>query len=132
MTSTVFTAIADGAARESRLWGDALLPPGERDGAPVFSRLVADAEFALGVETIYEGYLLHYGLPRLFSPVDEDTALLLGDYLYAHGLVRIAEAGPVEAVRDLAALISRCARNQGDGRGADDAALWDETVAGLR
>ena len=49
MTSTVFTAIADGAARESRLWGDALLPPGERDGAPVFSRLVADAEFALGV-----------------------------------------------------------------------------------
>ena len=46
--------------------------------------------FALGVETIYEGYLLHYGRPRLFAPPDEDVALLLGDYLYAHGLVRIA------------------------------------------
>ena len=28
------------------------------------------------------------------------TALLLGDYLYAHGLVRIAEAGGVDAVAD--------------------------------
>ena len=49
--------------------------------------------FALGLETIYEGYLLHYGRPRLFAPADADTALLLGDYLYAHGLVRIAATG---------------------------------------
>ena len=122
MTSTVFTAIADGAARESRLWGDALLPPGERDGAPVFSRLVADAEFALGVETIYEGYLLHYGRPRLFAPPDADTALLLGDYLYAHGLVRIAEAGTVDAVADLAALISLCAQLRAEEAPGDGAA----------
>jgi len=31
----------------------------------------------------------------------------------------------------LATLISRCARNQADGAGADDPALWDETVSGL-
>ena len=59
---------------------------------PVFSTL-ADERFALGLETIYEGYLVHYGRPRLFAPTDEDAALLLGDYLYAHGLVRIASSG---------------------------------------
>jgi hypothetical protein len=114
MTSTVFTVIADGAARESRLWGDALLPPEGRDGAPVFSRLVADAGFALGVETIYEGYLLHYGRPRLFAPPDGDVAILLGDALLAHGLVRIAETGSLAAVADLAELLSLCAQARGD------------------
>ena len=64
----------------------------------MFSPLAAE-RFALGVETIYEGYLAHYGRPRLFAPADDDTALLLGDYLYAHGLVRIAELGDVDAVR---------------------------------
>src|SRR6185437_13492330 len=66
-----------------------------------------------------EGYLLHYGRPRLFAPADGDTALLLGDYLYAHGLVRVADAGTVEAVADLAALISRCAQLRADGLGGD-------------
>ena len=35
---------------------------------------------------------MHYGRPRLFAPPDRDNALLLGDYLYAHGLVRVAGA----------------------------------------
>ena len=61
---------------------------------PVFSPL-APARHALGLETIYEGYLVHYGRSRLFAPGDRDTALLLGDYLYAHGLVRVAETGDV-------------------------------------
>ena len=69
----------------------------------------------LGLETIYEGYLVHYGRPRLFAPPDEDTALLLGDYLYAHGLVRVAESGDVEAVADLAELISLCAQARARG-----------------
>ena len=59
-------------------------------------------------------------------------ALLTGDYLYAAGLREICATGDLGAVGALAGLISRCARNQGDGRGADDAALWDETVAALR
>ena len=39
-------------------------------------------------------------------PTDRDTRILLGDYLYAHGLVRVAEAGDVRVVADLAALLS--------------------------
>ena len=58
---------------------------------------------------------MHYGPPRLFDARDADEAVLLGDYLYAHGLVRIAEAGGVEAVAVLAELISRCAALRADG-----------------
>jgi hypothetical protein len=84
----------------------------------------------LGLETIYEGYLLHYGRPRLFAPTDADTSLLLGDYLYAHGLVRIAGAGTVEAVADLASLISLCAQLRADGLSGDGDA-WAATAATL-
>jgi hypothetical protein len=101
--------LAGGAARESSLWADALRPSEEREHEQIFS-LLAEPRFALGVETIYEGYLAHYGRPRLFAPHDADIALLLGDYLYAHGLVRIAGLGSVEAVGDLAELISLCAQ----------------------
>jgi hypothetical protein len=79
--------------------------------------------FALGVETIYEGYLLHYGRPRLFAPPDEDVALLLGDYLYAHGLVRIAATGNLDAVATLADLISTCAALRAEGE-EDDGEAW--------
>jgi hypothetical protein len=95
----------------------------------VFSPL-GEERHALGLETIYEGYLLHYGRPRLFAPGDADTALLLGDYLYAHGLVRVAAAGPVEAVTDLAALISLCAQLRADGLPGDGEA-WAATAATL-
>ncbi len=86
------------------------------------------ARFALGVETIYEGYLTHYGRSRLFVPADEDTALLLGDYLYAHGLVRIAAEGDVDAVAELAELISLCAQLRAEERDGDGAA-WAATAA---
>src|SRR5204863_10063297 len=89
------------AERESSLWHDALRLEPERK--PVFSPL-GEERYALGLEPIYEGYLVHYGHPRLFNPVDEDTALLLGGYLYAHGPVRIADVGSVRAVADLAEL----------------------------
>jgi hypothetical protein len=117
--------LAGGAAAESSLWADALRGDPERE--PVFSPL-AVPEHALGVETIYEGYLVHYARPRLFEPADRDTALLLGDYLYAHGLVRIAERGDVAAVRDLAELISLCAQARADELDGDGAA-WAATAA---
>ena len=104
-------------------------PAGEREEEAVFSPL-SEERYALGLETIYEGYLLHYGTPRLFAPADDDTALLLGDYLYAHGLVRVAEAGTVEAVADLAALISRCAQLRADGLPGDGEA-WAATASTL-
>ena len=128
-TSTVdlWETIAIEAERESSLWHDALRLEPERE--PVFSPL-GEERYALGLETIYEGYLVHYGHPRLFDPVDEDTALLLGDYLYAHGLVRVAEAGSVQDVADLAALISLCAQLRADGLPGDGEA-WAETAAKL-
>ena len=119
--------IAREAAQESRLWRDALRAYPRREA--VFSPL-AEERFGLGLETIYEGYLLHYGRPRLFESADADTALLLGDYLYAHGLVRVAHAGPVEAVSDLAALISLCAQLRADGLPGDGEAwaVGDDTT----
>ena len=121
--------IVQEAARESSLWAEALRPEEERELEPVFSPL-AEERYGLGLETIYEGYLLHYGRSRLFEPRDDDTALLLGDYLYAHGLVRVSEAGTVEAVADLAALISRCAQLRADGLPGDGEA-WAATAATL-
>jgi len=131
-TDGIWETIAGEAGRESALWSAALLPPEAREPAPVFSRL-AKARFALGIETIYEGYLLHYGRPRLFRAADRDTRVLLGDYLYAHGLVRIAELGDVAVVSDLAELISLCAQARAEDRDAaePDGAVWSATAASL-
>ena len=112
----MFETIAAEAAAESPLWGEALR--GDPEHVPVFGALVPE-RFTLGVETIYEGYLLHYGRPRLFAPPDEDVALLLGDYLYAHGLVRIAATGDLDAVAALAELISACAALRAEGEPGD-------------
>jgi hypothetical protein len=126
-TSELWETIAHEAEQESALWGAALRPPAEREPEPVFSTLAED-RFALGLETIYEGYLLHYGRPRLFVSGDRDTDLLLGDYLYAHGLVRVSDVGGVEAVADLAELISLCAfLRAAEGRG--DGEVWAATAA---
>jgi hypothetical protein len=122
----LWETIAAEAERESPLWGEAL---SARDGEPVFSAL-ADERYALGLETIYEGYLVHYGRPRLFQPHDEESALLLGDYLYAHGLVRIAQLGEVDAIRELAELISHCAHLRAEGREGDGEA-WADTASRL-
>ena len=55
-------------------------------------------------------------------------ALLLGDYLYAHGLVRIEEVGTVEAVSDLAELIALCAYLRAEEI-AGDGPVWAATAA---
>jgi hypothetical protein len=121
----MWSTIASEASAESSLWSDAL----KQDPAdePVFSPL-AEERFRLGLETIYEGYLVHYGTPRLFEPPDPDTALLLGDYLYAHGLVRIANVGDVRAVSDLSELISLCSQLRAEDADGDGA-LWAATAS---
>ena len=128
-TASIWATIAEEAGRESPLWAAALRDEDAREEIPVFSPL-ADERFALGLESIYEAYLLHYGRPRLFDPTDRDTAVLLGDYLYAHGLVRIAEHQDVEAVAVLAELISRCAHLRAEGRSGDGAA-WASAALSL-
>ena len=50
------------------------------------------------IEAVREGYLLHYGEPRIVVGADTDLALLAGDYLYALGLERLAALGDLEAV----------------------------------
>ena len=119
--------IAAEARLESPLWARALreVPDWEQ----VFSPLAPD-RFELGLETVYEAYLVHYGRPRLFDPEDETERVLLGDYLYAHGLVRIAEAGGVDAVAAMAELISRCAALRAAGSEGDGDA-WIDAVRSL-
>jgi hypothetical protein len=128
-TADLWERIAADAGEESALWYAALRPRDEQEREQVFSR-IGEERYALGIETIYEGYLLHYGRPRLFAPEDPDAALLLGDYLYAHGLVRIEEVGTVEAVSDLAELIALCAYLQAEGI-AGDGPVWAATSAAL-
>src|SRR5436309_14045180 len=123
----LWDAIVLEASAESELWREALLPSAQRELRAVFSPL-GEERFALGLETIYEGYLVHYGTPRLFTPPDPDTALLLGDYLYAHGLVRIADFGDVGAVADLSELISLCSQLRAEDADGDGA-LWAATAA---
>ena len=127
MSSSAAEAIVAEARRESPLWASALRDPPEWE--PVFSSL-APARFELGLETVYEAYLVHYGRPRLFDTPDPNEGVLLGDYLYAHGLVRVAEAGGVPAVEALAELIARCAAERADGR-PDDGAAWVDAARAL-
>jgi hypothetical protein len=81
------------------------------------------------LEAVYEGYLLHYGAPRLFDGMDGDLRLLAGDALYALGLARLAERGDLPAVAELSDLISRSAQAHAEGRGAEAEALWDGSAA---
>jgi hypothetical protein len=119
--------LAAEAAAESPLWAEQLRAEPEQLG--IFGPL-APERFALGLETIYEGYLVHYGHPRLFAPADDETALLLGDYLYAHGLVRIAATGELDAVVALAELISTCAHLRAE-QAAGDGEAWIDAVRRL-
>jgi len=123
----VWDEITDGAADESVLWRNCLRPSDERELVTVFSPL-ADPRFAVGLETIYEGYLTHYGSSRLFAPPDADVALLLGDYLYAHGLVRVASFGETEAVSDLSELISLSSQLRAENADGDGP-LWAASAA---
>jgi hypothetical protein len=94
----------------------------------------APREYALVVEAVHEGYLLHYGEPRLLAGHDADLALLAGDYLYALGLDRLAALGDERAVSILSDLISRCAQLHTEGDPGTIPDLWKAAareVAGL-
>jgi hypothetical protein len=90
-----------------------------------------EREYELLLEMIVEGSLLHYGAPRVVRCADSDLALLLGDQLYALGLARLAELGDLDAVTELADLISLLAQAQAasDARLAD--AVWQAGAAAI-
>jgi hypothetical protein len=81
-------------------------------------------EYELLVDAIYEGYLLHYGEPRVMAVPDADMRLLAGDRLYAIGLARLVEVGDTLAVAELADTITLSALAQGSGSRALADAVW--------
>ena len=103
----------------------------QTDAVPALGLLVAagpraaaaPAQYARVIESVREGYLLHYGEPRIVHTSDRDLALLAGDYMYASGLALLASLGDLESVRELAELISMCAQAHIDGPAAAPA-LW--------
>jgi hypothetical protein len=113
--------------------GEAIAPAlAARPGADVLGPLVTAAapaeaaERAFVLETVLEGYLLHFGRSRLLDTDDADLRLLAGDYMYALGLSRLARLGDLAAVRVLADLITSCARHHASGaaHGAELAGTW--------
>jgi len=86
---------------------------------------MAREEYELLVETIYEGYLLHYGVPRVLAPPEADLGLLAGDRLYALGLARLVALGDTEAVAELADTITLSALAQAAGEPALAGVVWE-------
>jgi hypothetical protein len=86
-------------------------------------------EYELLVEAIYEGYLLHYGSPRVVRAPEADLRLLAGDQLYAIGLARLVGLGDTLAVAELADTITLSALAQGAGEDDLANAVW---AAGAR
>ena len=110
--------------------GPSLAPHLRADPGPErFGDVSGERRFVL--EAVYEGYLLHYGRPRLFCGMDDDLRLLAGDALYALGLARLAETGDLAAVAELSDLISRSAQAHAEGRPETAEALWDASAWAL-
>jgi hypothetical protein len=94
------------------------------------------SDYALVIESVREGYLLHYGRGRVIAGTDPDLALLAGDYLYALGLERLAGLGDLDSVRELSDLISLAAQIHDASRpamraGREADALWLATVIAI-
>ena len=124
MTGAVLDRVAARVADASAVWADAVLPEARRPAGTLFGP-IAGSPFVDGVETIYEGYLLHHGRGRALHAADPDRALLLGDHLYAAGLVEVCRAGDVEAVATLASLVSLAAEGRAQELDPhDDGRLW--------
>lgn len=142
MSATVLRELAAELAAEESVVSphvagpDRELPPG------ALAALVAagprtrdDGGLHAGVlEAVREGYLLHYGEPRMVVGADPDLALLAGDYLYALGLERLAAAGELASIRELSDLISLSAQlhaERGASAGEQAAALWLASTVAL-
>ena len=83
------------------------------------------ADYELLLEMILEGSRLHYGKPRVVLTGDPELALLLGDQLYALGLLRLAALGDLDAVAVLADVISLVAQAQAADNPDLADAVWE-------
>jgi hypothetical protein len=120
--------LADSDARIIATRGDVLLAANGAAPAQLAAsgpRVAGRAgEYELLLEAIYEGYLLHYGAPRLLHPPEPDLGLLAGDQLYALGLARLVALGDLPAVAELADVITLTALAHGAGREDLARAIW--------
>jgi hypothetical protein len=123
MASLVEDSSPDGFAARGFLAGPAQLAAA---GPRVNGR---GPDYELLLEAIYEGYLLHYRAPRVVRAPEQDLGLLAGDRLYALGLARLVKLGDVEAVAELADVITLSALAHGSGTPELADAVW---MAGAR
>jgi hypothetical protein len=104
------------------------------EGGLLAATLGADGppdEFPLATEAVREGHRLHAGEPRIVTGADPDLALLAGDRLYALGLARLAERGDLEAIAELADIISLCALAQASADPELAERVWAAGAAAL-
>jgi hypothetical protein len=89
-------------------------------------------EYALLLEAIREGYEQHYGTGRVVRTDDADLSLLAGDRLYALGLARLAALGDLDAVAELADVISLVAQAHAERDPARAEAVWAAGAEAVR
>lgn len=90
------------------------------------------AAYAEVVESVREGYLLHFGQPRIVLAADPDLRLLAGDYLYARGIEQLSALGDLGAIRELSELIALAAQLHAEARSARLVeALWLATATSI-
>jgi hypothetical protein len=117
-------------AQEAALAAELVEPAAEPLLAPLVTPPLTPDQ-AAGLDLILEGFLLHHGRPRHLSPSGAGREVLAGDYCYAHGLVRIAEAGDLFVIEALADLIALGAGVVASGRREALEALWRATAAAI-
>jgi hypothetical protein len=88
-------------------------------------------EHAAGMDLILEGFLLHHGRPRHLDLPERGPRVLAGDYCYANGLVRVADAGDLFVIEALSDLISLGAGLAARGERSSLAPLWRATAAAI-
>lgn len=89
------------------------------------------AHQAGGLDLILEGFLLHHGRSRGEPSGDPGHRVLSGDYCYADGLVRVAEAGDLFVIEALSDLIALGAGLVARGRRRDLPPLWRATLVAI-
>lgn len=136
MAADALTRLADRLREDSSLLSDLVIEP---RGEPVLGQIAAagprcagdPAGYSLVVESVREGYLLHYGEPRVLAAMDRDLALLAGDYLYAIGIARLAALGDPVSVEELSDLISLSAQCHAEDRVELIEPLWRAAAAAV-
>lgn len=87
--------------------------------------------YAFVVEAVREGYLCHYGIPRVIESPDSDLALLAGDLFYAIGISTLAQLGDDQSVHLLSDLIVVSAELRSAGRREEAEAFWIARILAL-